>query len=221
MRRSWRNELANLSLLLFMFVTSGVTWPVVPRMIPIHWNTLGQADRYGNKFESLILPPLIALVTYAISLSLLGFWKHFERERFGSGYQAIITATLAFLAGCNFVLSLSARGIQIDTNRAVSFLLGMVMMVVGNYFGKLRPNLLAGIRTPWTFLSRESWTKTHSVGGKSFVVLGAMVVLFSLVGPSWGLPLAGTLVATDVLALTLYSYMVWKGDPNRRRLFAR
>ncbi len=39
-------------------------------------------------------------------------------------------------------------------------------LVLGNYFGNLKPNRFVGIRTPWTLKSDETWRATHRLGGR-------------------------------------------------------
>ena len=81
--------------------------------------------------------------------------------------------------------------------------------------GKIRPNWLVGIRTPWTLTSKESWVKTHRVGGWTFVLVGLVVIV------SLALPVAPALVISLgalVLGLAwtvIYSYLVWRKDPIR------
>jgi uncharacterized membrane protein len=183
---------------------------------------MGQVNKYGNKFEGLFILPLVALAIYLLSLLLLRIGqRRFDYKRYGSGYQVIRTSTIASLAGLNIVSTISARGIEVDMTTIIPLMTGLLLTVIGNYLGKLRPNVFAGIRTPWTFLSNESWKKTHHVGGELFVVSGLSVVIASLLQTSWVLVFMVTLIITDLIFLTIYSYLVWKSDPYKRRLYAR
>ncbi len=42
------------------------------------------------------------------------------------------------------------------TPNAIMAAVGVVLVVLGNYLGKLRSNFLVGIRTPWTLSSELS-----------------------------------------------------------------
>ena len=53
---------------------------------------------------------------------------------------------------------------------------GLVLMVVGNYLGKVRSNFFFGIRTPWTLSSELSWNRTHRLAGRLLVALGLVTV---------------------------------------------
>ena len=53
-----------------MFLVSAVVWSRVPERIPAHWNAYGHVDRYGGKWEGLLLLPAIATGLYLLMLLL-------------------------------------------------------------------------------------------------------------------------------------------------------
>jgi uncharacterized membrane protein len=73
-----------------------------------------------------------------------------------------------------------------------------------------------GIRTPWTLSSERSWELTHRVGGYLFIALGAVAVASVLLLPAsvffWVLMIG---LAGAVAFLVVYSYLVWRDDPDR------
>jgi uncharacterized membrane protein len=75
-----------------------------------------------------------------------------------------------------------------------------------------------GIRTPWTLTSDRSWARTHRLGGRLFVLEGLILVVAGLLGIGGpvqvGLIIAG--VAIIVGVAFVYSYIVWRDDPERR-----
>src|SRR5262249_43685722 len=78
---------------------------------------------------------------------------------------------------------------------------GVLLVVLGNFLGKVTRNFFVGIRTPWTLASEEVWFKTHRLGGKLFVFAGLATFALGLAGagglvvrlglPARGLALAG------------------------------
>ena len=81
--------------------------------------------------------------------------------------------------------------------------------------GKIRPNWFVGIRTPWTLSSELSWTKTHRLGGRLFVLVGIAPLASGFVGSTRGLLFGLAVVTGCVLWLLLYSYLVWRTDPEK------
>ncbi len=57
---SRRSEVPQWLMLLGMFVTAAIVWPMAPDRVPVHWNIAGDVDRYGGKFKGLLLLPLVS-----------------------------------------------------------------------------------------------------------------------------------------------------------------
>lgn len=214
MKISWRSEAISLFLLVAMFVVAGVTWSVAPDSIPVHWSITGEPDRYGGKFEGLLGPPLIALGLYALLLLLPRIDPRYAHyARFWGVYLVLRTVIVAFMAGVHGVIVLWARGVPVDTGLVVLLMIGLLLMVIGNYLGKLRSTWFVGIRTPWTLSSEESWNKTHRLGGRAFVGLGLALMIVSPFQNPWALYVVAALGAVSLTLLVAYSYYAWRADP--------
>lgn len=209
-------------IILGMFALSAWTWVHIPdQPIPVHFGPEGQPDRYGSKFEGLLLLPLFAI---ACNL-LLSFLPRIEPRaahllRSSKAYHAVWIAVIALLA----VLHGSAIAVVLGQSTGLSTTMvgtatGILLMVMGNYLGKVRSNFSFGIRTPWTLSSEKSWHKSHRLCGWLLFGLGLVCVLASIAGKPilflW-LLLGGTGGIT--LILFVYSYLVWKDDPDKPRL---
>ncbi len=106
-------------------------------------------------------------------------------------------------------------GIQLDVSTVVPILVGGLFVVLGSVVGRIRPNWFVGIRTPWTLSSELSWTKTHRLGGRLFVLMGIALLASGFVGSAWGLLFDLAVVTGCVLWLFVYSYLVWRADPEK------
>ena len=82
---------------------------------------------------------------------------------------------------------------------------GALLMVLGNYMGKLRKNFFIGIRTPWTLASDAVWERTHRLAGWLFVAAGLVMVASVLIGAPIWLPL-GAIAAATLLPV---AYSLW------------
>ena len=106
--------------------------------------------------------------------------------------------------------------IQVNPINLVSLFLALLLIVIGNYLGKVRSNFLFGIRTPWTLSSDLSWNKTHRLGGKLFVLAGIVGLIGQVVpGDNALFILLGTMIPAVIL-MVVYSYLVWRDDPDRQ-----
>jgi hypothetical protein len=70
MKVSWRTEIPFWLLILAMFALALSAWPGAPDSLPVHWGVDGHVDRYGSKFEGLLLFPLITVALYLMMLAL-------------------------------------------------------------------------------------------------------------------------------------------------------
>ena len=216
MKFTWRSEALNLFLMSAMFVGSAVAWPSAPDSIPVHWDITGQADRYGGKVEGLLMLPAVTIGLYLLLLFLPRLDpKRANYDKFAGVYRIIRTILVVFMAGLHAVIIASVLGAGIDVGMAVMVMAGLMIAVLGNYFGKLKQTWFVGIRTPWTLTSELSWRKTHQLGGKIFVVFGLLMVLAGLVGREWLFFTVFGLFFASIVFLVIYSYIVWKSDPDR------
>ena len=94
--------------------------------------------------------------------------------------------------------------------------LSVLFIFIGNVLGKVRQNFMLGIRTPWTLSSELSWEKTHRIGGRLMVLIGVMGLFLFFVFPKIAFPFVIIALLGIVVHCCIYSYNVWKNDPNKR-----
>jgi uncharacterized membrane protein len=187
--------------------------------VPIHWGPDGRPDDYAGKAIGLFLLPGIAAAV-ALFLAIIPRIepRRANLERSSKAYTAIWIGVMLLLGGLHLLAVSVAMGAELDLTRIVLVGTGALFMVIGNYLPKVRPNFMLGIRTPWTLTSDRSWTRTHRLGGRLFVLEGVILVVAGLLGIGGavqvGLIIAG--VAVIVGLAFAYSYVVWRDDPERR-----
>jgi uncharacterized membrane protein len=205
--------------LVLMLALSAVGWlnTAEDALIPVHWNASGEVDRFGSKWEAFLVTPALLVFITALMVALPAIEPrrlHLQQSRkpYVASFAAVATLMLVVHTG----LVAAALGLEIDMARLVPVAVGIMLVVVGNYLGKVRSNFFIGIRTPWTLSSELSWRKTHRLGGKLFVVVGLAIVASSVLpSPGVALLVASAVLGVMVLALVVYSYVLWRGDPDR------
>ena len=192
---------------LAMWVISALRWPALPEQVPIHWNLEGQIDGWGPKAVGLLLAPVIG--TLAALLADLGARRSPALSR-SAGFPLIIDGLVAF-----FLVVHVATLWQLDVPRLIGVSAGLLFVLLGLAMPLLEPNPWAGVRTPWTLLSRRSWEETHRLAGKVFVVHGLLVFLSAFAGP---VVMAAVLLGGLALGmpwLVWRSWRSWAADPGR------
>src|SRR5918997_3029780 len=211
---TWKTELPQLMLVAAMFVLAAVFWPSAPEQIPVHWDISGQVDRYGRRFEGLLLLPVLALSLYLLLLFLPRIDpRRSNYARFRNAYLTVRVAILVFIALNYGFMLLWVGGIQLDPSVVVPTGIGVLLIVLGIPMSKIQSNWFVGIRTPWTLTSELSWRKTHRLGRWVFIFAGVLFLSSSLasgLGASIAVPWVGLIfLFAVVFFLVGYSYFIW------------
>ncbi len=139
MRTNLRTELPHLAVIAAMFVLAAATWSAAPDRIPVHWDLAGRVDRYGGKFEGLLLMPLLTLGIYLLFLVAPRFDPgRANYARFWRPYWIMRLAVVVLALVYGFIL-LWTWGIQLDVWTVVPILVGGLFVVLGSVMGKIRP----------------------------------------------------------------------------------
>ncbi len=207
-------DVAALGLVGGQLVGSALAFARLPERFPIHFDLHGTADGFSSRAVGAFLMP-------CVSLALWAFVRTFPRRLTGEARaRALASPPLAetallvtgLMAGLHFVMlevALSGSG---AAGRGLGFVLASFTLALGLLLPKLRRNGIAGIRTPYTLSSDETWQKTHRIGGIFFFVAG----LVGLVGTALGsvaVVIGALVVAT--LASAVYSFLAGRPASSR------
>lgn len=215
MKLSGKVEFVQLIIIAAMFLAGALSWRYVPERLPVHWNLQGEVDRYGGKFEGLLLLPIITFGLYL--LLLLVPLVDPGRQNYGNfhkAYSAIRIALVLFMALLYGVGVASAFGYQFNMTSTVFAAMGLLFIVLGNFMGKIRPNWFVGVRTPWTLSSKLSWDKTHRLAGWLFVLMGLSFLLLAVLQSTWFSVAVFIFNGLCVVWMVIYSYLVFRRDPH-------
>ncbi len=170
-----------LALVAAPFVILAAVWNDLPQRVPIHWNLNGEIDRWSSKEFGVLFLPVTAAVTIALARVLP--WMDPKVRRAGGdtgrmfpALQIVRLAIAAFFCLISAVQIGAALGHSFSVGRVVLSGTLLLLAVLGNYLGNLRPNYFFGIRTPWTLESPETWRATHRVGGR-LMFFGSVALL--------------------------------------------
>lgn len=191
--------------------------PTMPDQLPSHWGITGEIDKWSSK-ESQIVLAALPLAMFALFLVLPRIDpKGRNFDRFAGIYRTFTAALVIFMVGVTWMGPLTAWGLLSSEKSPVSAFvlgfLGLLLIGLGNYLPRVKPNYTFGIRTPWTIASEEVWRRTHRMSGPLFVVAGiaTLVAAFvALTAPevSFAIMLVAILGVTAIAGV--YSYVIWK-----------
>jgi uncharacterized membrane protein len=179
-KREWIFWLAMLAPTIFILIR----WNDFPDKIPMHWDVNGEVNEYGGKW-SIFFGPLMSLGIYLLLLVVPRLDPRKKNyDLFSGSYFLIRLALTIFLSIVSVVIALASLSYKIDVTMIMIIAVLGLLLLIGNLFGRIRPNYFVGLRTPWTLNSEEVWMKTHRLAGKIWV--GGTVLMLLLV---WFIPM--------------------------------
>lgn len=179
----------------------------LPELMPIHFNTSGAADSYAPKALACFgLPAFLAILNLVVHFSLNNDPK--KKNAQGPVYNiGLWTIPVITLIIPNVVI-FKTLGYNIPIEMIVPVMVGLVMVVVGNYLPKAKQNYSVGIKLPWTLNNEDNWNKTHRLGGVLFMLGGLGLIFMGFFGAN--VVLFVIIMALVVFLPMIYSYILYK-----------
>jgi len=202
---------------LIMLALSAYAWNLLPAdaRIATHWNMRGEADGFSSKSVGLFMLPTIVLAIFPFTLLLIRLDPRKSHVAQSAKFLNVVFVALAVMMTSMHAATVGvALGFPIPVGEVTLSFTGLLLLVIGNYTGKVRSNFFMGVRTPWTLSSELSWNKTNRLFGRMFTAVGSLTLGFAWISSyvAIGALLGGTLAS--VLVAVVYSYRVWKRDPS-------
>lgn len=209
---SLKTEAWPILILLTSMLVSVFSYSSLPSRVASHWNIQGQVDGWASREFHVIFFPALMIGVYLLMNLIPRFDPKKERyQQFASVYLLIRNLIISVFGIIFLAATAYNLGHNINISVVTASAIGALMLIMGNYFGKLKRNWFIGIRTPWTLSSENSWNKTHRLGGKIFMIWGILLIITPWLSPQYALfTLFGLLIAIPFLFI--YSYSVYKKD---------
>lgn len=206
----------------FIIVMTSIIF--LPDQIPMHYNFGGEIDRYGSKYELLILPILCfaaGLIFYfsARYTDKKGLYKE-EKICLISGIGSVFVLDLLLLIHViNSLLGQNSDGIiqTIDIYKWSAILIGILLCVVGCVLPMVRRNFILGLRTKWSMQSDDVWKASQKFGGIAIFISGLLTIISCtfLEGAFSILVCVGILSITLITCYFATRYIYRKSEHNK------
>jgi uncharacterized membrane protein len=213
MKITLKTEIFPLVLLAACVALSFFFYANSPDIIATHWNFHGQPDGFSSRgFGSFFFPGLL-IAMYLLLLFVPNLDPKKERyEEFAKTYNIFRHLLLAVLAIVYVATGIYNIGYKINIGIITAWTIAILMIVLGNYMGKIKKNWFFGIRTPWTLSSENVWNKTHRVGGKLFMIFGVILAIAPFLPETIALALFLSWVIVLVAGTFAYSYWLYRQE---------
>lgn len=201
----------------------------MPDSVPMHYNIAGEIDRWGSKYENFIFPVII-LVMSLFWHALISYYEKkadkasIEKESaealsnakvikiVGVSMASMFTVMQGFLLYSAYTeANAGATSAYIDIGKVSCILVGVVLMILGNFMPKTKKNHLVGVRVSWSMYNDTTWMKSNRFGAVAMVFAGALTIVTTVFVKAMMAVVMLTVYLLAATAITLiYSYKVYK-----------
>jgi uncharacterized membrane protein len=203
-----------------MIVAAGV-WIIFAgptEVMPYHFGADGRADAWAGREA---IGAGIAGLGLLTGLLAGGMGAAARRAEDPARARALRSGQLLVLI-CLLGVSLFAGVSSVSGLTSMSGALPMagmsvLFLLIGAVLGRVGPNPIAGVRTPWNYKSRLAWDRSNRLAGRLLFLIGLIGVAAAPVAPQ---PLGyqavvGAVVVAALLSV-IESWRVWRADPDRQ-----
>ena len=208
-----------IALVVIGFVIVGLFFSMAPAQIPVHYDISGQIDRWGSKYEFILLP--------IINLLFGGFMAWLARREQKQGRemneQVVAGMTVCVLVFFNLLwLFFMWKAIDVDnfdsglgelSTKAFMILIFASFIPLGNSMPKAQRNSIYGLRTKWSMANDRCWQKSQRFGGYVLVISGIIGTLLCALLPShWGGYIMLLIITIATVTCIVGSYRIYRND---------
>ena len=200
-----------LVMIILAFLTSFITIPYLPDQIATHWGPSGEADGYSSKWFGAFFGPLMLLFVGGLLIASPKIDPRRQNYgKFKSSYFIIVNASVTLLFIVHLLTLVNGLGYTVKMDLAVSILIGLLFIVIGNHMPRVRPSYMVGLRTPWTLADDGVWAKTHRTGGLLFVIGGLVMIITAFLPIPFRITAFVAVVLIIAIIPFVQSYLLYK-----------
>ena len=219
---------ARISIILPLAVT--LIWlQFLPEQVPVHYDLQGNIDRWGSKWENLLIPGIVlvgGVIAYFSVKAVLRKPVADEKQKVHmeaniKAIRIVMIATGVFFTVLQCVLLYAASReafaksnvASVDLNRVSTICMGIMFLVLGNILPKAKLNSMFGFRCGWTMFNDVTWQKSNRFSGYALMLAGLATVACAVLLPeSWAIPCMLLLLTLLLIVCLFYAAKVYREE---------
>jgi uncharacterized membrane protein len=179
----------SLLLALVLIAASAAVGVWAYRMLPAdadiatHFNVRGEPNGFMSKWLGLAVMPIVGFVVVVV-LAVAPRWSRGGAAllRSGGAYGIVLIGIAAMFLVGEATIAMHALDSAFDVLRWLFLAVGILIVVIGAVMGRIPPNGLVGIRTPWTRADEAVWARTHRFTGRLMTLGGVALAAVATLG---------------------------------------
>ena len=184
----------------------------LPDQVAVHFDAAGTPDNYMPKAAAIFGLPFLFAVINAYSHFRVDHDPRSENASPRLKQIAKWAIPVVSLIAMPITMFLSI-GKEIPLPMIIQVLVGLIIILCGNYLPKCKQNFTVGFKLPWTLNNTENWNKTNRLAGALWVACGLLLTANAFIK----LPYAGiALLAMMVIVPPAYSYLIYSSKSAKQ-----
>ena len=189
-------------------------YPGLPAKVALHFDLHGMPDNYGTPSSLIGVQFLLSGVSLGIYL-LLKYLPNIDPKKkvnYSAGmFKKMALGLVVFISVINLICLFASWKGHLEAGKLILPAIGLFFAFMGNVMHSIKPNYFAGIRTPWTLESEDTWRATHQLAGKMWFIGGLLIALLTLLlNGNMAHIFFMTAVGVLVIIPMIYSYIYFK-----------
>jgi uncharacterized membrane protein len=212
-KMSLKTEILPILVILLAFAFSFYFYAHFPNSVASHWNFYGQVDAYSGKISGAFSLPALLLGMYLLFIAVPFLDPRKERYvEFEKVYKFFRLGIMLVLFGVYLAMGFFNLGYNVHVNIVVPWLVGLLLIGIGNYMGKVKSNWFVGVRTPWTLSSENVWNKTNRFGGWAMVAFGVVIIVSPMLPKYLAISVFVLATFMATFGTMIYSYFLYRKE---------
>ncbi|MDD8048462.1 MAG: SdpI family protein [Thomasclavelia sp.] len=208
-----KNKIYQVCLWISTIILILVLLSLMPSKVPVHWDTNGNTQM-GSKYFMIIIYLLPLLIYYGMEFTKKIDPKRKKLEMNKKNYEMLKIIVSGFFVVIEVFVTYMIFNPHLKIQSAILLIVGLLLVLLGNYIPRVPQNYMLGIKTPWGYDNEVVWNKTQRVGGYSFVVIGILLMFSIFLPETMAMILLIALLVIDIIGVTIYSYLVYKKETS-------
>lgn len=184
-------------------------WNRLPQRMATHWGADAVADGFSGKAFTVFGIPAILLVIHWLCIFITAKDPKNKDQSHKVFHIVLWIIPVISLIVCGTIYSL-ALGSEVSMDQAVRVLIGILLVVLGNYLPKCKQNHTIGVRVTWTLKNEENWNKTHRFTGRLWVFGGVLILATIFVSFEKYMFAVFAMILIFAIVPILYSYVYYR-----------
>lgn len=152
----------------------------LPDRIATNFSISGEPQQYYSKaFVVFVFPLIVAAIQLVLCVLTNLFHQKDTRDLLNKAVR-FLTPTIYYVG--QFTIMLYALEKLTNMLIVVCTLIGVLLIIKGNFLPKIRRNMFLGVRTPHTLANQEVWDKTQRFTGVVSTICGIVIIPFAFDG---------------------------------------